>query len=171
VHCYWCCHAFETTPIGIPVKYKNNKFNVYGCFCSLECASAYNIDNTKYFDEIWERQSLLNFLSRQIGYKTFIKPAPSRLSLNIFGGQMSIEEFRSFNCKSKLININFPPMMAIVQQLEEINESEINNNFKYIPLDFDKIYKGSDELKLKRSKPVNNYKNTLDHSMNLRVNN
>lgn len=166
--CYWCCHGFMNVPFGIPVKYVNGKFYVYGCFCSLECAAAYNNNNKNNMDEMWERYSLINLLSRKIGYKTVVKPAQTRLSLTMFGGQQNIEEFRNSADSSKLTNINFPPMMTMVQQLEEINESEINNDVKYIPLDTERIKKYKDELKLKRTKPINNYKNTLDHTMNLK---
>jgi hypothetical protein len=40
VHCYWCCHAFTTPPMGLPIRYLNDRFYVTGCFCSLECAAA-----------------------------------------------------------------------------------------------------------------------------------
>jgi hypothetical protein len=169
IACYWCCHQFNNAPFGIPVKYKSDKFFVYGCFCSLECASSYNFEDKSHVEEMWERYSLINFLSRTIGFKNVVKPAPSRLCLKLFGGQMNIEEFRSYTKTNKLVSVNFPPMMTIVQQLEEINESDINSDFKYIPLDTERIKKYKDELKLKRLKPINNYKNTLDHAMNLKI--
>jgi hypothetical protein len=168
ISCYWCCHTFMNTPFGIPVKYVNNRFYVYGCFCSLECAAAHNNHNKNNMDDMLERYSLINLLSRKINYKVIVKPAPSKLTLTMFGGQQSIEEFRRSSESCKLVNINFPPMMTMVQQLEEINESEINNDNKYIPLDTDRILKYKEELRLKRNKPINNYKNTLDHTMNLK---
>lgn len=168
ISCYWCCHNFKTPPFGIPVKYIDGVFSVYGCFCSLECAAAYNIDSKDSMDEMWEKHTLINLLSRKIDYKPFIKPAPSRLCLNTFGGYMGIEEFRRYTDFTKLVNLTFPPMMTMVQQIEEINASDINNDFKYIPIDNDRINKYKETMKLKRTKPVNDYKNTLDHSMNLK---
>jgi hypothetical protein len=170
IACYWCCHTFTNPPFGIPIKYCDNKFHVYGCFCSLECAAAYNFDNKSNIEEMWERFSLINLLSRMIDYKNVIRPAPTKLCLTLFGGQMNIDEYRSFTDSDKIMNVNFPPMMTIVQQLEEINGSDLNNDFKYIPLDIERIKKYKDELRLKRIKPVNNYKNTLDHAMNLKIN-
>ena len=167
--CYWCCHRFENAPFGIPVKYTNEKFHVYGCFCSLECAASYNLASKESIDEMWERYNLINLLSRRIGYSlNYIKPAPNRLALKMFGGYLSIEEFRRYTQTNKLVNINFPPMMTMTQQIEEINESDINNDYKYIPLDTDRINKYKEKIKLKRTKPLHDFKNTLDHAMNLK---
>lgn len=171
ISCYWCCHKFETPPFGIPVKYINGKFHVFGCFCSLECATAYNLSSKESIDEIWERNNLIHLLSKRIGYKNIVKPAPNRLSLQMFGGHLPIQEYRKFCETSKLININFPPMMTLTQQIEEINESDINNDYKYIPLDTDRINKYKEKIKLKRSKPLTTFENTLDHAMNLKFGN
>lgn len=170
IACYWCCHKFETPPFGIPVKYCDGKFHVFGCYCSLECCAAYNLASKESIDEIWERHNLINLLSKRIGYKNIIKPAPNRLSLQMFGGHLSIQEYRKYCDTSKIININFPPMMTLTQQIEEINESDINNDFKYIPLDTERINKYKEKIKLKRSKPLTTFENTLDHAMNLKFN-
>jgi hypothetical protein len=166
--CYWCCHKFETAPFGIPVKYVDAKFHVYGCFCSLECAAAYNFSSKESVDEVWERHNLLSLLSKTIGNKEILKSAPNRLALYMFGGHLSIEEFRNFCWTSKIININFPPMMTMTQQIEEINESDLNKEYKYIPIDTDRINKYKDKIKLKRTKPLTTFENTLDHAMNLK---
>lgn len=173
IHCYWCCHRFETPPFGIPIKYCEceNKFHVYGCFCSLECAAAYNMSTKESMDEIWERYNLINLLSRRIGHKQIIKPAPNRLSLKMFGGHLSIQEFRTFCNTTKMLNINFPPMMTMTQQIEEINDSDINSEYKYIPIDTERINKYKEKIKIKRSKPLTDFKNTLDHAMNLKFGN
>jgi hypothetical protein len=168
IHCYWCCHKFDNPPFGIPIKYVEGRFHVFGCFCSLECAMAHNNSSNESMDEIWERRHLINMLSRKIGYVSNIKPAPSRLALKMFGGYMSIDEFRSFCETTKVVNINFPPMMTMTQQVEEINECEIFNDYRYIPLDSERVNKYKEKMNLKRSKPVNNVKNTLDHTMNIK---
>lgn len=168
--CYWCCHKFTTTPFGIPVKYTHNKFHVSGCFCSLECACAYNFDSHESLDEKWERYNLINLLSRKLCYKTIVKPAPCRLSLKMFGGHLDIEEFRSMFDSNKILMVNFPPMMTLTQQIEEVNEADVQGEYRYIPIDHERISKYKEKLTLKRSKPVTNYKHTLDHMMNLKIN-
>jgi hypothetical protein len=167
IHCYWCTHAFNNVPYGIPLKYINNKFHVYGCFCSLECACAYNFDSKDSQDEIWERYNLINLIGKKLGFST-IKAAPTRLALSIFGGHLSIDNFRAYCKTNKVINVNFPPMMTLTQQIEELNETDVNSDFKYIPVDTDRINKYKDKMNLKRNKPVNINHTTLDNVMNLK---
>lgn len=163
--CYWCCNQFSNPPFGIPLKYSNEKFDVFGCFCSLECAAAFNYESRESHDEKCERFNLLNLLAKKIGHDGPIKVAPSKFSLTMFGGHLTIEAFRRFCTTGKIININFPPMMTLTQQIEEINECDISEKI-YIPVDNDRINKYA--LSLKRSKPVNSDKNTLDQTMNLK---
>lgn len=170
VHCYWCCHRFGGVPIGIPLSYNEDlaKFMVYGCFCSCECAAAYNLDSHESSDEIMVRHGYLNMLARELGHRELVRPAPNRLVLNMFGGPMSIEEFRERCHTSRLVIVNFPPMMTVTQQVEEINQRELRSEYRYIPLDAERVNKYREKIKLKRTKPLVNFKNTLDHTMNLR---
>jgi hypothetical protein len=128
---------------------------------------AYNIHSRESNIEIWERHNLINLLAKKLGVEN-VKPSPTRLALSMFGGHLSIEEFRSFSQSSKLINVNFPPMMTLTQQIEEINESDVNNDYRYIPVDTDQINRYKEKIHLKRSKPVNLSENTLDMAMNLK---
>ena len=57
-----------------------------------------------------------------------------------------------------------PPHLLICPQLEVKKNKE--NNI-YIPLNLNRINKYTDDLKLKREKPVNNM-NTLEDCMNLK---
>ena len=168
--CYWCCHKFENAPFGIPVSYNNGKFDVFGCFCSLECAAAYNFKSNELLDEVWERHNLINLLSRRINGKRVVKPAPDKMTLKIFGGFLDIDSFRNYSGTNKVININFPPMTSLTQQIEEINEYELNNDLRYIPLDSDRINRCREKMIFKRNKPLINDKTTLESSMNLKYN-
>jgi hypothetical protein len=169
IACYWCCHKFTTVPFGIPVKYQNDVFYVFGCFCSLECAAAYNFNSKERADEMWERYNLINLVSRKLKYKPNIKQAPPREALVHFGGKMEIDEYRKYFDSTKLLSINFPPMMTITQQVEEINECDVNSEYRYIPIDQDRLNKYKEKLTLKRNKPLTNFKHTLDHLMNLKI--
>ena len=96
VWCWWDAHPFETIPIGIPKRYKPslNLVEVWGVFCSFECAQA-------YINDTHEPSSLsLYFLYTIMQHdvrrssRTF-QPAPSRYVLKAFGGPIEISDFRS----------------------------------------------------------------------------
>ena len=146
IHCYWCCHKFSNPPFGIPVLYNNEKFSVFGCFCSLECATAYNFAFNQNIDEMWERYNLLNLLYRKLKLGNIVTAAPNRLSLKIFGGYLTIDEFRNYFKSNKYININFPPMVSLTQQIEEINQHDIYDTTKYVPLNYKRIDKYKESL-------------------------
>jgi len=168
--CWWCCHSFENSPFGIPIKYKNDKFYVTGCFCSLECASSYNFYENNTIQDVWECYSLINLLSQKLEYKNIIKLAPHKVSLKIFGGKLEIDEFRTFTNSNKIVNVLDYPMIPTNQQLEEINYNTQNNMNNFIPIDENRLKKIEQKIKLSRSKPINN-KNTLEHTMNIKISN
>lgn len=170
IACYWCCHAFNNPPYGIPVKYHNGRFHVVGCFCSLECAAAHNFSAVGgSVDEAWERYSLLNMFARRLGRAERVQAAPSKLTLQMFGGHMSIDEFREFHKNERIVQINFPPLMMLTQQIEEVNECDVVKDIRYIPLDSARVSKYKERMTLRRSKPVNTHGNTLDKTMNIRT--
>ena len=77
--CFWCTYDFDNPPIYIPKFFIKDSYNVYGCFCSPECATAHlmneNIDSSTKF----ERYFLLNNIYSKIyDYKKNIKPSPDR---------------------------------------------------------------------------------------------
>jgi hypothetical protein len=175
VHCYWCCHGFSTPPLGLPIRYLNGRFHVIGCFCSLECASAYNFDHMgrDSVDDCLMRHGLLNALSVKLGLATIVRQAPDRLALQIFGGHMSIQEFRAHSSSisgstSRLI-MNTPPMHCVTQHIEEISDHDLQSEYRYVPLDTDRISRYQEKVRLSRTKPLSNFKNTLDHTMNIKI--
>ena len=173
INCFWCCHTFSNTPCALPTKFKGDVFHVYGNFCSKECAAAYNFsscDNNNT-NNVWERYSMLNYLYSLIECDPDlkIKLAPHRMTLEMFGGNLSIEEFRSSFQSNKNYNVNFPPMISVIPAVEQNNKSENNkrNDAYYIPIDKERIKKVNNDLRLKRKNPINN-KNTLENCMRLK---
>lgn len=131
IHCLWCVHKFDNVPCGIPIKYKDNKFMLKGCFCSFNCAASYIFDKNEY--DKWEQYSLLNLLYSKIFKKSEkIKLAPDRELLKIFGGILDIIDFRNnftnINIEYKLY---LPPLIAIIPKVEE---TKINNENNFIPI-------------------------------------
>ena len=103
-HCWWCTYPFDTLPVCAPVNYDTRKdvFHVHGVFCSFECAKTYLVDRkSSYVDT-----SLVTLLNKRLtGKLTRIRCAPSRLSLQRFGGHMTIDEFRAHSTTSNLDHI------------------------------------------------------------------
>lgn len=195
VHCHWCCHAFEGCPIAIPTRVDTNsegqpRWEVCGCFCSFQCAAAYNFDNNDDSDDMWENYALLNRMYSECNILNVdnivedrVFPAPPRQSLKMFGGYMSIEEFRSKTMpktytmqngessisRGNIVDLLRYPMMFVAQQIDEINEADITQPLKFIPVDQEHINKVKEKLQLKRTKPLINSNHTLDRVMNLRI--
>lgn len=160
IACLWCTECFTNTPYGIPLKYVEEKYQLFGNFCSPECAAAYNFDNFSNEDNVWEHYSLLNHV---YGNEKEIKVAPPRLALKKFGGKLSIAEFRECNSNyTKTYEVTEPPFIPVIPTLEEV---VINNNCKNIS----NYSETNGDLRLKRTKPLPNYKNTLDSCMNLKI--
>ena len=164
--CYWDCHHFENTPFGIPIKHRNNKFQVIGCFCSLECAVAYNFNSNENLSDVWERYNLISMLSRKINYKNIVNAAISRKCLKVFGGNLTIEEFREKNSNNAIINVLNYPMVSLVEQVEEINDFFCKQQQDFIPLDKTRIEKIEEANK---DKLLTHVKSSLEKSMNLKM--
>ena len=149
--CWWCCHQFDTLPIGLPERYNEGKFQLHGNFCSFNCAHAYNIQQNDF--KTWERYSLLNLYRKLVlgsSQNSRIMSAPPRQILQMFGGKMSIEEFRENNSNiAKEYRYILPPFIPVNGVIEEINKT------------VNKLPSSSTNLKLKRNKPLPGMNNNL----------
>jgi hypothetical protein len=132
--CFWCTYEFDNPPVYIPKHYIKDSYQVYGCFCSPECAVAHlmeeNIDSSTKF----ERYHLLNHIYAKVyDYKKNIKPAPNAYyMLDKYYGNLSIQEYRSLLRNERFFLIVDKPLTRILPELHEDNEDHIINN-KIIP--------------------------------------
>lgn len=129
--CFWCCHNIINVEYGMPVRYDtfHNNFTMFGSFCSLECASAYNFSVNMGCDRAWEIHSWIQLLGKKYSLETPIRPAPSRYLLKMFNGPMTIDEFReSHKTMSKTYVMNIPPFIHISSQLEILNTSYLDKH-------------------------------------------
>ena len=132
--CFWCTCDFDNPPVYIPKHYIKDTYDVYGCFCSPECASAHlmeeNIDSSSKF----ERYHLLNNIYAKIyDYKKNIKPAPNPYyMLDKYYGNLSIQEYRSLLRNERLFLVVDKPLTRVLPELHEDNDDFIINN-KIIP--------------------------------------
>ena len=129
IYCMWCCHPFDTIPCAIPNSYINEKFYVSGCFCSFGCTAAHIFDEKSSI--MWEKYSLLNLMYKKMYNTNFVKIqlAPPRRLLKIFGGILSIDEFR--NNLLKIYKVIEPPLIPILPKVEEniVDFSTTNNRY------------------------------------------
>jgi hypothetical protein len=131
--CFWCCHDLVDFSCGMPIKYNKIKdhFEIYGTFCSFQCVSAYNFSINSKSYKVWEINSYINMLANRYGYKDTIKPAPDRYVLKMFGGEMTIDEFRMIHKeKDRSLVLNIPPMTNVSSSTELLNTSYMNKETK-----------------------------------------
>ena len=165
--CFWCTHDFDSPAIYIPKQINNGLLEVYGCFCSPECACAYlknqDIDNSIK----WERYALLNNTYCKIfDYSRNIKPAPNpHYTLEKFYGNLSIQEYRKLLNNERILMVVDKPMTKVLPELYEEN-NEIPNIFQDI------LHSSSDnnsnkKYRLQRSQEKKTKTNALVNNFNL----
>jgi hypothetical protein len=120
VACHWCCQPFDNVPFGMPVHFDGTTFHVTGCFCSLECATAFNFGSTESTLDKWAVYTAINAYAHTVGYSTCVQPAPPRLALDVFGGHLSIEQFRQGCGSSRHFVKNQAPVTLLPLQIEEV---------------------------------------------------
>lgn len=163
--CFWCTYEFDNPSIFIPKQYNNNLLEVYGCFCSPECAVAYlkneDIDNSRK----WERYTLLNNIySKVFDYEKNIKPAPNPFyTLDKYYGNLSIYEYRKLLKNERILMVVDKPMTKVLPEIyEENNEIPfINNNL------LNNTNKVETSFRLKRKQQKTSKKVSIVDSFNL----
>lgn len=159
--CWWCCHPFNTEPLRFPYKYddRTNKFSTAGNFCSWSCMKGYNLERPN------NGKTTMNIMiMRRKMYNSFgnIHTAPCRFRLQVFGGSMSIEEFRvnqTVDTGGSITPIKEEPYksMVIKMNTESVNKMAqiTHSNGKNEP------------LKLKRAKPLKRDVNNLEMTLGI----
>ena len=129
-HCFWCTCSFDNPPVYIPKQERNDIIEVYGCFCSPECAVAYLKTEPIDCSVLWERYALLsNIYSKIYDYEKNIKPAPNPYyTLDKYYGNLTIQEYRKLLSKDRLLLVVEKPLTKILPELYEEN-NELPNIF------------------------------------------
>jgi hypothetical protein len=162
--CFWCCHKFNWSPVYVPISYDAYK-NLYTCeghFCSPECALAHIYADNRISDSTkWNRHSLLRNLYIEVYQSRYLSPAPPRTLLRMFGGPLDIEQYREYTFNDN--NIVLSEVHPIRLLFPSMNvQSPLRDIKKYVSLSTEAVEKASEQLRLKRSKPVNVNIPTLD---------
>jgi hypothetical protein len=172
VACFWCAHTFVNQPCILPEREEKGTYHVYGNFCCPECAVSYLLEESLDATTRWERMALLNRIYGAACKHARIFPAPSRSSLKLFGGPMTIEAFRKTVLQGKVrIDIQMPPMVSILGSLDtkpiDFYDSSLKNTVS--PLLQETVSKAEEGLRLKRNKPLKDRESTLDSVMNIQI--
>lgn len=105
--CYWCCHKFKSSPIGLPVKYipNTNTFYLRGFFCCYGCALSYAFERETMRVRA-HAASLLILLRKKIDGTACALPlhrAKHWSCLKLFGGPLTITQFRKQNKDTRTV--------------------------------------------------------------------
>ena len=164
--CFWCTYEFDNPAVHIPKQYNGDCLEVYGCFCSPECALSY-LKNEQIDDSTkWERYSLLNNVYSKIyDYEKNIKPAPNpHYMLDKYYGNLSIQQYRKLLSKERIYMVVDKPMTKILPELYEEN-NEIPNVYNNL---LDKTKQTNvKNFRLKRSQTKQTKSNALSNTFNL----
>ena len=114
--CWHCCHNFEGNVVYVPHSCTSSGvYSVYGNFCSFPCAKSYLMDVNAFSCSI--QLLLLNRMARDAyHFIGDICAAPPRVSLTMFGGGLSIEEFRTSSNSSSVILMSAPFVPRIMAE-------------------------------------------------------
>lgn len=168
--CFWCCHTFTWQPVILPYRDMGEYLQVCGNYCSPQCACAYLFSQKQDSHLRWEQLSLLHRLYGEF-YGQII-PAPSRTVLQLFGGPMSIDEFRNVIFKTKQrIDVHMPPMISLLETMDTkpIDFYDTTLTKTVMETVHERLAKAEESLKLKRTKPLRAWESTLDAYINIKV--
>lgn len=164
--CFWCCHTFNWVPCVLPISYDvyNNIYSCEGNYCSPECGLSYLYDSKIPDSTKWNRHALLNHMYSEL-YKTrTLSPAPPRSLLRLFGGPLDIEQYRDYITSDNYIVLSeIHPIRLVFPSMNV--QGPLRDIKKYVSLSTDVVEKASEQLRLKRSKPMNVNVPTLDMCM------
>jgi len=161
--CWWCCHPYDTEPLSMPYRYdqKRNKFYTTGNFCSWSCMKSFAIDKHGITRGSIICGNMVIMRKQMYGKIGSIRPAPFRYKLNVFGGDITIDQFRENNLRDVDIEpneINIEEVTNIVIPIQQSTKklSDIQNSTR-----------SNDVLRLKRNKPLKRNQNNLESALGL----
>jgi hypothetical protein len=172
--CFWCCEKFSGSPCVIPTRIVDDIWQVYGNYCTPQCAMAYLMSEILDTHTRWERIALLNRLYVD-STNGRIYPAPARETLSKFGGPISIEDHRAMcDAQRVRVDVHMPPMVSILASMDtkpiDFYETPLRNTFasphQYVR---QVVQDEPTGLKLKRSKPLKDKESTLDQCLQIKV--
>lgn len=114
IHCFYCVHPFTSMPLTAPKSRTSigSKYITHGVFCSLPCALKYTDIHAGFNSE--EEKMMLRVMARdvfQVPNAFTAKSAIDARNLKIFGGTMTIDDYRAASAGSVLIKTLTAPFI------------------------------------------------------------
>lgn len=165
IFCFHCCHVFDTQPLPMPFLYINGVFHVKYIFCSWECMKTFNNEsNDTNSSHIF---TLISLFQKHVFNTSNTQFAPSRYTLQCFGGPLSIDEFRkNKNSTYKILDYPFVVSNPAIEQTDNFSWIQKSSALKQHE-NFDRSTASEiSTVKLKRQKEQKNTK-TLESVMGL----
>ena len=172
IACFWCAHSFSWQPCIIPEREEKGVYRVYGNFCSPNCCMAYLLQENLDTHVRWERIALLHRLYGKQYPTGRIFPSPARESLKLFGGPMTIQQYRATIVTGRVrVDIQTPPMVSILGSIDTKPIDFYDSSMKHTisPLLGEIVPKAEEGLRLKRSKPLKEKESTLDSVLKIQI--
>lgn len=176
--CWHCCHPIPGQPLPMPIGYDDRRkvFHVSGTFCSWPCMKAYNLGSSSYLKSVHANHITL-FHWRCTGGLRGIRAAPPRQALRVFGGRMSIHEFREAS-KHDVDYCLLPPRMVLHEHVLQEQQASSRKSWQTathkrpVPdlaqvVSFKDVSTKNETLRLKRSKPLQSNRNLLERTMGI----
>jgi hypothetical protein len=157
--------------VVLPIRDTGEYLQVMGNFCSPECAVAYLFDMRQDSHTRWEQLALLyRVYGEACGGK--IHPAPHRTVLTLFGGSLSIQEYRQMIQSQKVrVDVHLPPMVSILATMDtkpiDFYDAGLTKNVNETVKE--RLQKAEEVLRLRRTKPLKAWESTLDACINLKI--
>ena len=160
--CWWCCHPYDTEPLSLPYRYDDlrNKFSTAGNFCSWSCMKSYALDRYGINKGGIICGNIVVMRRKMYNHVGTVRPAPNRYTLDVFGGNMTIDEFRA----SCLIDTGERKSVE-TQPVRDVTIPFISNTRKV-----EEIKNTENSLLLKRNKPLKRNQNSLESALGLIIN-
>ena len=168
--CFWCCHTFLNKAFVVPTHYDthSNTYRAEGNFCSPECGLAYTYSESRLTQsDKWLRHSLMISLYGSLYESSEIQPAPDKRILRMFGGTLDIQQYREFLFKAtKPLQSAMPPVRLYMPSVN--TQASVRDVKSYVALTVETVDKASQQLRLRRSKPVHEGVPTLDKCLGVK---
>jgi hypothetical protein len=169
--CFWCCHPFSWKSFICPTHYDvyTNHYTAEGNYCSPSCALAFvYADASLSSSQKWIRHSLLQSMYKDVFVKLKfdLVTAPDKRVLRMFGGTLNIDQYRRYIKEGGApLQIAMPPVRLY---MPSINTQASSRDIKsYVSLTNETVDRASQQLRLKRNKPVHSTIHTLDKCMGI----